>query len=217
MLQIYNGDRFHLMPVITPAYPSMCATHNITLSNKQIITKELERGGDLVDKIFTGQLQWKDLFDRHTFFTNAYKYYLGVVSTSRSKEAQLLWQGLVESKVRHLVTDLEHDGLINLAHPFIKGFERVHRCKNEEAVDAVIHGDLRYWVKEIKTETTDCDHDPKYHAAAQGEADNVAMPSDVPVESTNGKEGTVLYTTTYYIGLELNQGIFISIILLTFY
>jgi hypothetical protein len=34
---------FHLMPIITPAYPSMCATHNISMSTKAVILRELQR------------------------------------------------------------------------------------------------------------------------------------------------------------------------------
>lgn len=79
------------MPIITPAYPSMCATHNITYSTKEIIIRELRAAGDLVDKIFGNQEPWSALFQRHSFFTNGYKYYLAVVSASKSKEAQLSW------------------------------------------------------------------------------------------------------------------------------
>lgn len=193
------------MPIITPAYPSMCATHNITMSTKQIILGELDRGGDVVDKIFTGQLKWKDLFERHTFFTNGYKYYLSIVSCSRSKEAQLLWSGLVESKVRHLIIQLDFDDNISLAHPFNKGFDRVHRCCNEDEIEAVMHGDLRFQATDIKTETTDATNDPKRNAAAEGGADTIAMAKDISTESSNGAGVTTLYTTTHYVGLQLSQ------------
>lgn len=39
----------HRMPVITPAYPSMCSTHNITQSTMTIIKKEMLRGENLRD------------------------------------------------------------------------------------------------------------------------------------------------------------------------
>ena len=194
------------MPIITPAYPSMCATHNITMSTKKIITNELERGGDIVDKIFTGQLHWKDLFGRHTFFTKGYKYYLSIIAASRTKDAQLIWSGLVESKVRHLVTELEHDAAIEVAHPFNKGFERVHHCKNEQEIEAVISGDLKYQATNVKTETTDLANDPKHSAAAQGEADNMVMPDGSSEATINGEERHTIYTTTYYVGIELVQG-----------
>lgn len=79
--KIYHGDRYHLMPIITPAYPSMCATHNISVSTKTVILRELQRGGDIVDKIFMKQLKWSDLFARHTFFSQDYKYYLSITSS----------------------------------------------------------------------------------------------------------------------------------------
>jgi poly(A) polymerase len=180
------------------------------MSTKEIILRELNRGGDIVDKIYVKQLQWKDLFERHSFFTNAYKYYLSIVSTSRTKEAQLLWSGLVESKVRHLVTDLENDELIKIAHPFNKGFDRVHHCRNEEEIEAVKNGDLRFQATDIQTETTDSANDPRHNAVAQGGDGNVPVLETSTGEATNGSQVTTLHTTTYYVGLELNQSISIS-------
>ena len=203
--EVYKGDRFHLMPIITPAYPSMCATHNVTLSTKQIILRELDRGGDICDQIFTSRLGWKDLFARHTFFVDGYKYYLSIVSCSRSKEAQSLWSGLVESKVRHLVSDIDYDENVSVAHPFNKGFDRVHRCTSEDEVRAVINGDLRYQAADIKTETTDAAKDPKHAAAAGGDADGMVQPNGAADSDTKGAgEITTLHTTTYYIGLQLS-------------
>jgi poly(A) polymerase len=37
-------DMAHRMPVITPAYPSMCSTHNITASTMTVIKNEMLRG-----------------------------------------------------------------------------------------------------------------------------------------------------------------------------
>lgn len=205
-IKVYNGDRFHLMPIITPAYPSMCATHNITMSTKTIIIRELERGGDLADKIFTGQLQWKDLFTKHTFFTNGYKYYLSIIAASRSKDAQHVWSGLVESKVRLLVSNLETQGSIDVARPFNKGFDRVHHCRSEKEIEAVISGDLKYQATDVKTETTDAIKDPKHSVVAEGGADDMTMPNGTGEVSINGEELHLIYTTTYYIGIELVQG-----------
>ncbi|MCJ1266017.1 polynucleotide adenylyltransferase [Lobaria immixta] len=203
--KVYNGDRFHLMPIITPAYPSMCATHNITMSTKTIIIRELGRGGDITDKIFLGQLQWKDLFAKHSFFTDGYKYYLSIIAASRSKDAQHVWSGLVESKVRLLVSNLETQGSIQVARPFNKGFDRVHHCKDENEIEAVIGGDLKYQATDIKTETTDANKDPKHNAAAEGGADGMTMPDGSFEVSVNGHEVFSIYTTTYYIGIELVQ------------
>jgi poly(A) polymerase len=194
------------MPIITPAYPSMCSTHNVTVSTKTVIMRELERAGNITDKIFTGQLQWKELFTKHTFFTDGYKYYLSIIAASRTKDAQVVWSGLVESKVRLLVSNLETQGSIEVARPFNKGFDRVHRCKSEAEIEAVISGDLSYQAKDIQTETTDLAKDPKHVAAAEGGADAMKMPSGNGEMSTDGQEIHTIYTTTYYIGIELVQG-----------
>lgn len=194
------------MPIITPAYPSMCSTHNVTVSTKTIIVRELERGGDITDKIFTGQLQWKDLFAKHTFFTDDYKYYLSIIAVSRTKHAQVIWSGLVESKVRLLVSNLETQGSIEVARPFNKGFDRVHRCKDEDEIESVISGDLSFQAQDIKTETTDSVHNPKHIAAAEGGADDMKMPNDSGEIAAQNLESFLIYTTTYYIGIELVQG-----------
>ena len=174
------------------------------MSTKQVVLREVARAGDIADKIVVGKLKWRDLFEKHTFFTQDYKYYLSIVSCSRSKEAQLLWSGLVESKVRLLVADLDNDELISIAHPFNKGFDRVHRCHNEKEIDAVMQGDLHYQAKEIKTETTDSANDPIHNAAAEGGGDNITVTNGASDE-VDKVDVTTLHTTTYYIGLQLAE------------
>ncbi|KKK21417.1 hypothetical protein P175DRAFT_0514913 [Aspergillus ochraceoroseus IBT 24754] len=199
--KIYHGDRFHLMPIITPAYPSMCATHNVSMSTKTVLLRELQRGGDIVDKIFLKQLSWNDLFTRHTFFTHDYKYYLSITASSRTKEAESVWSGLVESKIRHLVGALDRKATIAVAHPFPKGFERIHAVANEEEAEAVKNGATKYQDKGTRTETTDETNDAAHQAAAENgvEGSEVAAATE---EVSNGDSRT-MYTTTYYIGLEL--------------
>src|ERR1700712_3198934 len=131
------------MPIITPAYPSMCTTHNFSRSTMKVIQREFKRGGDITDQVMVGKVQWKELFVKHTFFTDGYKYYLSVVSASKTKESQLLWSGFVESKVRLLVSNLEKHESIALAHPFNKGFTRVHRCRSEKEIEEVKAGSLK--------------------------------------------------------------------------
>lgn len=197
--KIYTGDRYHIMPIITPAYPSMCATHNVSQSTQAVIMKELKRGGDIVDQIFTGQRKWEDLFAHNTFFTQDYKYYLSIVSSSTNKEAQSIWSGFVESRVRFLVKAMDRQEVIEYAHPFPKGFEREHKCKDETEVEAARAGSLAYRAEGTKTETTDETNDPKHNAAVQNGDENVEVEQTVE----NGSDGHAVYTTTYYIGLSM--------------
>ena len=205
------------MPIITPAYPSMCATHNISQSTRKIIIRELRRGEGLAGKISDKKAEWKDLFDRHTFFTEGYKYYLSVVVGSRTKDAQKIWCGLVESRVRYLVSSLDHEvPSIEIAHPFNKGFDRIHHCKDEQEIDAVISGDLRY--QEIKTEATDLSNDPKRIAAAQDGANGMVPSVDSNEILPNGDGKYTIYTSTFYIGIELAEGkFFLNLLLLDSY
>ncbi|KAL8770989.1 MAG: hypothetical protein Q9209_003408 [Squamulea sp. 1 TL-2023] len=203
--RLYPTDKYHLMPIITPAYPAMCATHNIGPTTKRIIIQELDRGGDITDKISFGKLQWKDLFTKHTYFTKDYKYYLSIISGSTTKDAQASWSGFVESKVRLLVQSLESQGSIAVARLFNKGFTREHRCKNEEEITAVLHGEMQYQATNVKTETTDAIKDPLHNAVAQGGADAAAVSNGNGVTVHDGTEPRAFYTTTYYVGIELAQ------------
>lgn len=176
------------------------------MSTKKIIIRELERGGDITDKIFTGQLQWKDLFSKHSFFTDDYKYYISIIAASRTKDAQHVWSGLVESKVRVLVSNLENQGSILVARPFNKGFDREHQCRDDSEIEAAINGDLRYQAIGSKTETTDTVKDPKHIAVAEGGAEGMAMPNGGDEIAGSDEETTMIYTTTYYVGIEIAQG-----------
>ncbi|KAF2124756.1 Poly(A) polymerase [Dothidotthia symphoricarpi CBS 119687] len=171
---IYSGDRQHLMPIITPAFPSMCATHTIGLSTRAIMMQEFERADKIVYEIHSGKKSWDALFERHSFFTKDHKYYLSVVAASRSKEANSTFSGLVQSKVRLLVKGIdEGQAGVEVARPYTKSFERIHRCANEDQVDRVIQGNLDYMVKDAST----------------------------PLEDNSTDH--IIYTSTFYIGLTL--------------
>lgn len=188
--QIYKGDTFHLMPVITPAYPSMCATFNITRSSMSIINRELQRGLELTESIMVGRRSWSDLFVKHTFFTADYKYYICVTTASKDKEAQKVWSGYVESKVRMLVQKLELHPSIALAHAFNKGYDRRHRCKNDEEIAQVQEGGLDCIAPKDDIDSSTAD---KQEPQRAGDAAQSPPPTEV-------------FTTTHYIGLQLEKG-----------
>lgn len=198
-------DRKHLMPIITPAYPSMNSTHNIGPSTFKVLMKELKRGLDITTEITTTNTKpWKDLFQKHTFFTKDYKHYLMVVSASHSKEAQQAWSGLCQARLRRLIMKVEElQGSVELAHPFNKGFDRVHECLPGEQADAVLQGRLDYQVKE--SETTETAGDVQTQAAAQTDAEGMTVPApdgETVTETANDGKHRI-YTTTYYVGIDL--------------
>lgn len=155
----------------------------------------------MVDKIFMKQRSWEDLFVRHTFFTNDYKYYLTITASSKTKEAEGVWSGLVESKLRHLVGALDRKQIIAIAHPFPKGFERVHLVKSDEQMEAVKNGSTLHVAKGTTTEMTDETKNAAHQAAIQNTLENAEVPE--PAQTQPENDGHTVYTTTYYIGLEL--------------
>jgi len=88
--KLYPADRAHRMPIITPAYPSMCATHNVTASTQMIMTEEFKKGSDIVDNVIVGSANWSELFAKHDFF-HKYKYYLQVIASTGSPDLQIKW------------------------------------------------------------------------------------------------------------------------------
>lgn len=189
-------DRKHLMPIITPAYPSMNSTHNIGQSTKQIILKEFRRGQQITDDIYDGRKQWKDLFDRHSFFSKDYKHYISVISASRSKEAQQAWSGLCQARLRRLIIKIEEIAeSVELAHPFNKGFDRVHECSDDADLDKILQGSVEFQVKEVKTETTE--------DAADVNADGPPVTSADGADPTTKTDKFTIYSTTYYVGIGL--------------
>ncbi|KAH9938099.1 Poly(A) polymerase central domain-containing protein [Fomitopsis serialis] len=171
--KVYPADRAHRMPIITPAYPSMCATHNVTASTQMIMTEEFKKGSEIVDRVIIGKADWSELFAKHDFF-HKYRYYLQIVASTRSPDLQIKWSGTVESRIRQLVMKLEYVESLTLAHPFIKGFDQVYYCLTAEEVRAVAQGEILEAVTKRKK------------------------------EDIEGKENaTVVYTTTFYIGLAI--------------
>ncbi|ENN70907.1 poly(A) polymerase type 3 [Dendroctonus ponderosae] len=108
-------DRYHLMPIITPAYPQQNSTFNVSQSTRSIMMSEFQIGLQITDEIMLGKTQWDKLFDPPPFFTK-YKHFIILIVTSSSAKEHLEWTGLVESKLRFLIGTLERNESITLAH-----------------------------------------------------------------------------------------------------
>lgn len=96
------SDRYHLMPIITPAYPQQNSTFNVSVSTRTIMQEAFETGLSTTEEIIMGKATWDKLFDPPNFF-GKYKHYIVLLARSLTAEDQLEWCGLVESKIRHLI------------------------------------------------------------------------------------------------------------------
>jgi len=109
-------DRYHLMPIITPAYPQQNSTYNVTMSTRTIMVDEFQKALEVTKRIFENQEEWSALFKRSDFFQK-YKHYIVLLAAAGSEEHHIEWVGLVESKIRLLIGNiLEKNPLIKLAH-----------------------------------------------------------------------------------------------------
>ncbi|XP_066907520.1 poly(A) polymerase type 3 [Halyomorpha halys] len=115
LLQVTVSDRYHLMPIITPVYPQQNSTFNVSASTRTILQEAFNNGLTITDEIFNGKAAWDKLFEAPNFFLK-YKHFIVLLAKSASQEEQLEWCGLIESKVRHLVGNLERNQYISLAH-----------------------------------------------------------------------------------------------------
>eukprot|EP01126_Amoeba_proteus_P055315 TRINITY_DN6854_c0_g2_i1.p1 TRINITY_DN6854_c0_g2~~TRINITY_DN6854_c0_g2_i1.p1 ORF type:complete len:176 (+),score=33.60 TRINITY_DN6854_c0_g2_i1:320-847(+) len=83
-------DKLHVMPVITPAYPAMNSSYNISESTKKIILKEFSRGMEITFQIETGKMEWSELF-RHFDFFSEYSVFLSVFCFANAPNDHKKW------------------------------------------------------------------------------------------------------------------------------
>jgi poly(A) polymerase len=161
------------MPIITPAYPAMCATENVTASTQSVMKEEFKKGAAIVHRVIVGTAQWSELYTKHEFF-HKYRYYMQVVASTGSAALQLEWSGTVESRMQRLAMKLECVDSLTMVHPFTKGFEQVSYCISDDEA----------------------------HAVAQGENwESISNRKKEDIEGKEG--ASTVYSTTFYIGLAI--------------
>ncbi|XP_071685795.1 nuclear poly(A) polymerase 1-like isoform X3 [Rutidosis leptorrhynchoides] len=103
-----HKDKFHLMPIITPAYPSMNSSYNVSSSTLRIMTDEFKRGHDICEAMVLNNGSWVELFEPYRFF-EAYKNYLQIDIGAENDDDMLNWKGWVKSRLRYIVLKIERD------------------------------------------------------------------------------------------------------------
>uniref|UniRef100_H2STE6 polynucleotide adenylyltransferase n=1 Tax=Takifugu rubripes TaxID=31033 RepID=H2STE6_TAKRU len=128
--RVNPSDRYHLMPIITPAYPQQNSTYNVSTSTRTIMSEEFKYGLSVTDEILQGKAEWSKLFEPPHFFQK-YKHYIVLAASASTEENHLEWIGLVESKIRVLVGNLERNEYITLAHVNPQSFPGSKENRNE--------------------------------------------------------------------------------------
>ncbi|XP_014405480.1 PREDICTED: ras-associating and dilute domain-containing protein [Myotis brandtii] len=113
--RVNPSDRYHLMPIITPAYPQQNSTYNVSVSTRMVMIEEFKQGLAITHEILLSKAEWSKLFEAPSFFQK-YKHYIVLLASAPTEKQRLEWVGLVESKIRILVGSLEKNEFITLAH-----------------------------------------------------------------------------------------------------
>ncbi|XP_015420636.1 PREDICTED: uncharacterized protein LOC102762072 [Myotis davidii] len=113
--RVNPSDRYHLMPIITPAYPQQNSTYNVSVSTRMVMIEEFKQGLAVTHEILLSKAEWSKLFEAPSFFQK-YKHYIVLLASAPTEKQRLEWVGLVESKIRILVGSLEKNEFITLAH-----------------------------------------------------------------------------------------------------
>ncbi|AQK82549.1 hypothetical protein Zm00014a_024152 [Zea mays] len=111
-------DRCHHMPIITPAYPCMNSSYNVSTSTLRVMLEQFQFGNRICQEIEMNKTSWPALFEPFQFF-EAYKNYLQVDIIAEDDEDLRLWKGWVESRLRQLTLKIERDtyGMLQ-CHPY---------------------------------------------------------------------------------------------------
>lgn len=111
----YAADRSHLMPIITPAFPCMNSTYNVTETTKKILISEFARGARLL-KDLTDDV-WSKVCEKPTFYGD-YPVYLQLTVTGNDPETAQRFRGFVESRIRLFIKSLEHTEGVSSIRPW---------------------------------------------------------------------------------------------------
>mmetsp|Transcript_18409 Transcript_18409/g.24296 ORF Transcript_18409/g.24296 Transcript_18409/m.24296 type:complete len:785 (+) Transcript_18409:206-2560(+) len=113
----YN-NRFHAMPIITPAYPAMNSSVSVSPHTLEVMKEEFLRGKDMMQKVVEerGSMEsWQDLFAPSDFFAR-YSHYLALNIVAYDEDSFRAWSGFVESRIRKLVDGMARGAPVGRLH-----------------------------------------------------------------------------------------------------
>ena len=149
-LNIWNPDinykdRYDLMPILTPAYPVMNSTHNVSKVTMRILQAEIKRGLDLCSAIKAKPADckslWYELMEEVDFF-GTYKDYLDVRISAETEDEHRTWFGWIESKMRQLIIKLGSTQGIK-SHPYPKSFSETVKAKRKSAEPSAVDDEMK--------------------------------------------------------------------------
>jgi len=157
----YRRDGLHVMPIITPAYPSMNSTYNVGLSQLRRLQVELKRASDSLSsttlrpprsiqprtylQVGNGPSAersegessnpFESLFAKSDFFAR-HANFLQVKIQASNEQDFLEWHRLIESRLRLLIAALETQD--TQAWPYSHFFNRTYDVNDRDSSGGVV-------------------------------------------------------------------------------
>ncbi|KAL0920995.1 hypothetical protein M5K25_008018 [Dendrobium thyrsiflorum] len=126
-----HNDRTHQMPIITPTYPSMNSSYNVSKSTLRVMNEQFQFGNKICEEIDLKKANWSALFEPYQFF-ESYKNFLKVDIIAMDADDLRIWKGWVESRLRLMTLKIERDtyGMLQ-CHPYPTEYiDSSWRCPN---------------------------------------------------------------------------------------
>merc|ERR1711976_20639 len=116
----YN-DTYDLVPIITPALPSINSTHNVSTTTLKVLKNEFSRGTKIINykaqNDVVSKNRWKKLLKESTFFQD-HKHFIQISIFSRISKFHLLWKGFIKTRIRVLLQSIEKlNGILSFPNP----------------------------------------------------------------------------------------------------
>jgi len=110
------------MPILTPAYPSMNSSFNVSTHSLTVMKEEFKRGLTIVQDVLSkGGAEWGSLFEPSDFFA-VHQHYLAVEVYTEKEDEEQAWCGFCESRMRKLVESLAYNPALCRLRAFTKKF-----------------------------------------------------------------------------------------------
>jgi poly(A) polymerase len=132
--RINKSDKYHLMPIITPSFPCMNSTYNVTETTRRILISEFSRGCEILAKFSKEDVEFNILNELTISppFLSLFSHYFVVDVVCQTENAYNKLKGFVESRIRMLLKSLEspNSGQLKFSRPWPKEFDldQSHCC-----------------------------------------------------------------------------------------
>ncbi|XP_013119351.2 poly(A) polymerase type 3 [Stomoxys calcitrans] len=202
--RVNASDRYHLMPIITPAYPQQNSTFNVSESTKKVILMEFNRGMTTTDEIMLGRASWDRLFEAPSFFYR-YRHFIVLLVNSQTADDHLEWCGLVESKIRLLIGNLERNQHISLAHVNPKCFDHKKGSGNSSSNNNNNNSNNNNSCSQNSSGNEDDKSQTSSVGGANSSAGSVGGVSQQSSSSASSTLSTSPFCSMWFIGLEFER------------